>query len=312
MAECLLAILLVASSAKGPALLYRWPPLPVCSPRLSRARPDDGSWQSGLDNPWRVSHTPEALKEQAGSPGESSFVHDPEYKWQRPIVTIRTRSRSPSNSTSPHPVRERSFSPTPSEPPLSNEYDQLFGYQLDFLAGLLVPHRSMCHQKFQLVVDDLAFIGHPVCVDKDGKWKFRLEKPENGTRGRESKTSSSPLKNEREESEASSLTELPTEEGWLQFFHFVFVLDLPDPSSSASGNLSKYFDIIYEQVAFTTTAALFQEQVLSNFVEEECGKLGSLRDLSLSEGFFFLRLEKKSRLTKRSRRTLYRFCKERS
>src|SRR5690348_13721714 len=113
MAECLLAILLVTSSAKGPALVYRWPPLPVCSPRLSRARPDDGTWPSGLDNPWRVSHTTEALKEQAGTPDESSFVNDPEYRWQRPIMTIRARSRSPSHSASPHPTPDRSFSPTP-------------------------------------------------------------------------------------------------------------------------------------------------------------------------------------------------------
>ncbi len=287
MAECLLAILLVASSAEGPTLVYRLPPLPVCSPRLSRASPDDGSWPSGLDNPWRVSHTSEPLKEHVGSPDESSFLNDPEYKWQRPIVTIRTRSRSPSNSASPHPAPDRSFSPTPPEPTPSNEYDHLFGYQVDFLASLLVPHRSMCHQKFELLVDDLAFVGHPVCTDKDGKWRFKQEKPESGSRGRESKSSPSPAKpskKEREESEASSLTELPTEEGWLQTFHLVFVLDLPDPSSSASGNLSKYFDVVYEQVAFTTTAVLFQEQVRSNFVEEECNKLGILRELSLHEG----------------------------
>lgn len=283
MAESLLAILLVTSSAKGSALVYRWPPLPACSIRLSRARPVDGSWPSQLDNPWRASHTPEVLKEQATSPDEGSFLNDPEYLWQRPIITTRVRSPSMSNSASPHSPPDRSFSPPLPEQTISNEYDQLFGYQVDFLAGLLLPHRSMCHQKFELLVDDLVFIGHPVCVDDEGKWRFKPEKPETDTRGRESKCSPSPL---REASEASSATELPPETGWLQFFHLVFVLDLPDPSSSASGNLSKYFDIIYEQVAFTTTAVLFQEQVMNNFVEEECDKLGALRDLSLSEGSF--------------------------
>ncbi|KAF9446305.1 hypothetical protein P691DRAFT_761748 [Macrolepiota fuliginosa MF-IS2] len=281
MAESLLAILLVTSSAKGPALVYRWPPSPVCSPRLCRARPVDGSWPSQLDNPWRASHTPEALKEQTTNRDEPPFVDDPEHRWQRPIITVRIRSPSVSTGTSPHSPPDRTFSPPPPEPTFSDEYDQLFGYQVDFLAGLLLPHRSMCHQKFELVVDDLAFIGHPVCVDKNGKWTFTLEKSENGTRGRDSKGSPSPL---QEESEASSLTELQSEDGWLQFFHLVFVLDLPDPSSSASGNLSKYFDTIYEQVAFTVTAVLFQEQVTNNFVEEECDKLGALRDLSLSEG----------------------------
>ncbi|KAG5635964.1 hypothetical protein H0H81_009533 [Sphagnurus paluster] len=65
------------------------------------------------------------------------------------------------------------------------------------------------------------------------------------------------------------------------------VLDIPDPSSSASGNVSKYFDIIYEQIAFTVTAVLFQEQVLANFVETECDALGSLKDSCISKGESF-------------------------
>jgi hypothetical protein len=62
------------------------------------------------------------------------------------------------------------------------------------------------------------------------------------------------------------------------------VLDVPDPSSSASGNITKYFDIIYEQIAFPIAAVLFQEQVLSNFVEEECDMLGSLKDSCSAKG----------------------------
>lgn len=282
MAESLLALLLVTSSAKGPALVYRWPPLPTCSPRLSRARPDDGSWPSRTDNPWRASHTPEALKEQTSSPDDPSFVvDDPEYRWQRPVITARTRSPSISNSASPHSPIDRSLSPPPRAPTFLDEYDQLFGYQIDFLASLLLPHRSMCHQKFELLVDDLAFIGHPVCVDNEGKWRFKPEKVESDTQGNESKDSPSPFKGS---SETSSTVDLQPKVDWLQFFHLVLVCDLPDPSSSASGNLFKYFDIVYDQVAFTMTAVLFQEQVMNKFVEEECDKLGALRDLSLSEG----------------------------
>ncbi|KAF5359639.1 hypothetical protein D9756_003129 [Leucocoprinus leucothites] len=281
MAESLLAILLVNSSAKGPALVYRWPPLPVCSPRLNRTRPDDGSWPSQLDNPWRASHTPEALKEQTETMDEHSYADDPEYRWQRPVVIIRPRSPSMSDSTSPHSP-ERSFSPPIPELTATNEYDNLFGYQVDFLASLLSPHQSMCHQKFELLVDDLAFIGHPVHVDNEGKWVFKSEKGQNHARGREANASPASAK---EGSEASSVTQLqPEDDGWLQSFHLVFVCDLPDPSSSASGNLFKYFEIIYEQAAFPTTAVLFQEQVLNNFVEKECDKMGSIKDLTLSEG----------------------------
>jgi nitrogen permease regulator 3-like protein len=71
---------------------------------------------------------------------------------------------------------------------------------------------------------------------------------------------------------------------WLQTFHFVLVLDLPDPSSSASGNVSKYLDIIYEHIAFTVTAVLYQEQVLSNYVEQESDTLLNLKDQYASRG----------------------------
>jgi hypothetical protein len=62
------------------------------------------------------------------------------------------------------------------------------------------------------------------------------------------------------------------------------VLDLPDPSSSASGNVSKYFDAIYEQIAFTFAAVLFQEQVLENFVEKECDALIALQESLFKKG----------------------------
>ena len=70
----------------------------------------------------------------------------------------------------------------------------------------------------------------------------------------------------------------------MQTFHLVVVLELPDPSSSASGNIARYFDTIYEQVAFATTAVLYQEQVLHNFVETECEVLGALKDDYIKKG----------------------------
>jgi hypothetical protein len=173
------------------------------------------------------------------------------------------------------------------DPPSRNDYDDLLGYSSEFLAGLLCPHRSSCHQKFELLVDDLAFVGHPVSAEADGVWRFKPDRVKASSRGRESRNrlsqpdgfaSASPDKTSTPENPESVLS------SWLQTFHFVIVLDLPDPSSSASGNVSKYFDILYEQIAFTVTAVLFQEQVLSNFVEAECDVLGSLKDAYIARG----------------------------
>ncbi|KAK9466072.1 nitrogen permease regulator of amino acid transport activity 3-domain-containing protein [Lipomyces arxii] len=50
-------------------------------------------------------------------------------------------------------------------------WEQVFGYDADFLAALLCPRRSMCDTKFEFTVGDLAFLGLPMHIRQDGKWK---------------------------------------------------------------------------------------------------------------------------------------------
>ncbi|KAF8626403.1 hypothetical protein AX17_006570 [Amanita inopinata Kibby_2008] len=287
MAETLSAVVLVTSSAKGNSLVFWWPPYPTSSPRLCRARAPDVSWPSFLDNPWRASHPTDS---STMKPEDTSIVDASEYQWSRPSIM---QHRHPSDHDTHHhspsgrntPSKDRAFGP---EHSVTNEhYDMLFGYSSEYLANLLCPQPPMCHQRFELIVDNLAFLGHPVCADADGTWKFKLEKTSSNSRGRESRDSRSPRKQESEAS-ASPDRFSQIEKGsactWLQTFHLVFILDMPEPSSSASGNVSRYFDIIYEQIAFVITAVLFQEQVLSNFVEAECDILGTLKDSCISKG----------------------------
>ncbi|KAF7316927.1 hypothetical protein HMN09_00426900 [Mycena chlorophos] len=267
----LLALVLVTTSANGSSIVYRWPPSPVSSPRFSRAQPDT----LHLDNPWKTARPTDAnnllLDPSRGT------EPDPEREWKHPTAT-RDRSLSFSSSDS-QPASGRSSPVNDEGGSLKDEYDHIFGYPSEFLANLLCPQRSMCHQKFELVVEDLAFLGHPVSAEEDGGWRFKPEKVRGSDRGRDSR-------HKLPESRAGSAEKQPTPapSSWLQRFHFVMVLDVPDPSSSASGNITRYFDIIYEQIAFPVAAVLFQEQVLSNFVEEECDRLGSLKDQCAKQG----------------------------
>ncbi|GLB40544.1 putative nitrogen Permease regulator of amino acid transport activity 3 [Lyophyllum shimeji] len=284
MAETLLAILLVTTSATEASLVYRWPPSPSTTPRLSRARPaEDTLYHSQLDNPWRASHFPDAAAAQE-IPGLSkqSMETEAEYTWHRPDA-VRERSQSFSPSTS-HPGTGQNLA---DKSPVLYDYDHLFGYSADFLASLLCPQASMCHQKFELLVDNLAFIGHPVCAEEAGVWRFKPEKVKAGPRGRESRVGQSASASASPDSRPTSSEKVSPKSSWLNKFHFVLVLDIPDPSSSASGNVSKYFDIIYEQIAFTVTAVLFQEQVLHNFVETECDLLGRLKESCVLKGESF-------------------------
>lgn len=48
-------------------------------------------------------------------------------------------------------------------------YKTYLGYDIEILASILNPRPELAHQKFELVVDDLAFLGHPVAA-KGGSW----------------------------------------------------------------------------------------------------------------------------------------------
>lgn len=166
----------------------------------------------------------------------------------------------------------------------------MLGYNASYLAGVLCPKRSMCHQKFALKVDDLMFLGHPVCAEPGGQWRFKDRSASRGAsasantsvnpRGRKTRARQvsgdsirSNVDVEGEKGDSSPSPPQGTNVGWLQTFHVVFVHDLPDPSSAASGNVQKYFDAVYVQLAFPLTAVLFAAQVTSNFVEAECDRL---------------------------------------
>lgn len=295
MAETLLALLLVNSSAKGPNVIFRWPPQPEMATRLARPFPCLDGLQ--LDNPWRAANHNDLVpsaKEDAPVKCNLTLTHPSstgQYEWKSPSV-IRDRSRSFSRSVSlpvsgcNTPSKDHLFGDNELEKDsIDDDYHRILDYSTQFLAGMLCPKHTLCHQKFDLVVDDLAFIGHPVCSEDDGHWRFKSEKSTSGSRGRGS-TSCEVADDVKSEASANELSR-PTSQSrssWLHMFHFVLMLDMPDPPSSASGNISKYFDTVYEQIVFTITAVLFQEQVLSNFVEVECDSIGSLEAEYVAKG----------------------------
>lgn len=107
-----------------------------------------------------------------------------DYEWQRSGVRRPRRastsfphsppraSRGPGQRTPSHP--SHSHRPSPSQKPDHDRdaYTKLLGYRSSFLAGILSPKAALCHQKFELVVDELAFLGHPVYAGPDGGWAW--------------------------------------------------------------------------------------------------------------------------------------------
>ncbi|TDL21958.1 hypothetical protein BD410DRAFT_840090 [Rickenella mellea] len=303
MAETLAAVLLVTGSGKGQTLVFHWPPSPTVSPRLARPKPLHDANCSHVDNFWAVASNHDASLEGT-DPARPCLIRGDsqldgwEYEWKRPhtgrdhdIGRDRSRSfahsRSRPGSRRASPSRDRANGDDASRDSGEQSYVNLLGYRSDFLSTILCPQRHLCHQKFELVVDDLAFIGHPVCSEGDGEWKFKPEKSQQSARGRGSRNKrtedADAPPSEREPSPVGERSASHPKSN-LHIFHLVLVMDLPDPSSSASGNLFKYFHVIYEHVSITVTAVLFQEQVMNGFVEKECDALSALREVLVSKG----------------------------
>ncbi|KAF9898187.1 Nitrogen permease regulator 3, partial [Lobosporangium transversale] len=59
---------------------------------------------------------------------------------------------------------------------------KVLGYDIQFLANLLSPRQALCDKRFQLTVDDLTFIGHPVSLtgpefrERRDYWKWKASR----------------------------------------------------------------------------------------------------------------------------------------
>lgn len=191
-------------------------------------------------------------------------------------------------------------------------YQTFLGYDVDFLASVLAPRRELCHQKFELVIDDLAFVGHPVCVDEQGRWDPEAEDNhdlhhEGVRRGRnpKKKPTSASVNDpqdgyiihdpwEEPTSEAttgahaaakSSGFSFSSESSSMTLFHLVLVLDKPDPSPYMPWlDLTSWLQFFYDNIAFKMTAALFAEETRCRFISRESDKLSLLRERCMDDG----------------------------
>jgi hypothetical protein len=298
MAETLLAILLITSSAEKSTVAFRWPSHPRASPRFIRQKPiidpvkhaDAAWWASHYDAPLSSPTgglDPKALSELAREegfqcewrpPGSRSALRKSVSRHRRGPEEAGAGSRPGSGRNTPVMTFEEDFFEI--EEKTNGEFSDVLGFTTSQLGRMLSPgKRGLYHRKFELVVDDLVFIGHPVCKDEDGVWRERERvgdcpegKEECMGRGRGAGRTKA---GER----ASTSTQTP-----LNSFHLVLVLDHPDPSSTASGNLAKYFEQIYEHVSVPFARMLLREQAETRLVEIECEYLGVLEEECVMDG----------------------------
>jgi hypothetical protein len=202
---------------------------------------------------------------------------------------------------------------------IERQYSHALSYSLDFLSDMLSPPRSACNRKFEICVDELVFVGHPVCIGKDGKWAVPDEEAEEReSRGRSGRPPPGMPSNphvcgqgrhlravveageanvealpHQDQSPSGTKTEKKEKEDdgppTLNMFHLVLILDKPDPKVGAptegpGAGATGAFDEVYREIAFKWTAAAWALQVRDNFIERESWEMAKMRDKCLNEG----------------------------
>lgn len=199
---------------------------------------------------------------------------------------------------------------------IEDQYNYALSYPIDFLSDMLTPPRSACNRKFEICVDELVFVGHPVSVGKDGNWGYPTEMEEaddderSRGRGRRARDGGSHLGTVIEGKEG--ISGLPGQDGnkatatatatgrngdetpTLNMFHLVLVFDKPDPHPGATVMESlaplNMFDEVYREVAFKWTAAAYALQVQENFIAREVYVMAQFREKCIHDGKPFITL----------------------
>ncbi len=270
---CLLAILLFTSSSKGSHIAFRWPARSTASPRLARPLPLQ---PVPLDFNWRASHplngaSPDQELLDAAVTGIDESLPVQCHPNDDPIVgqqvTNGIRSRAASlSTTTPTTPHTNSYEQVDADARWyqDHDYKYILGYPISILAGKLFRfERKICNQRFELVIEELMFLGHPVCIGEDDTWGWKELyadlSPNDGT-DQESVSEPQPKDDSKE----------------FKAFHLILVLDRPDPSVGGDVNIGQFVDVYYKQIAQRLTAALHYEQARDGYVEKQADLLVDL------------------------------------
>ncbi|KAK5120519.1 hypothetical protein LTR85_006174 [Meristemomyces frigidus] len=138
----LIAVLLLTRSKPGPKLVFHYPvnPQPAASSTRGGASDISDSDQESDDEPEVDGATRDSLREVA-SVNSSAVVHPDE--------------TSPRNAD------------------IHSDSDHVLGYRVDTLEKLLSPGRWSDRKKFEICLDGITFVGHPVYANEDGSWSTK-------------------------------------------------------------------------------------------------------------------------------------------
>ncbi|KAI8384271.1 nitrogen permease regulator of amino acid transport activity 3-domain-containing protein [Radiomyces spectabilis] len=269
----LLAILLVVNSARGHHYVFSYPPDPK---RPLGLRVDSSSAGYTVAN----SITKASLHSQPLRPTNQADRYNSHGNGSA------DNSRRASVTTSPSKSQHDKFAGR----------DRIFNIEVSFLADALAPKLPLCDRKFQLSMDDLTFVGHPVSLTANDK-QDTVEEVEDhaGVAPSLSSPHRSPPPSPHDSqsrrrgghhyhnSARSSETEernadLVAASTHMTLFHVVYVLSPHDLE------LNNQVDSLYTHVILKYAASLRYEQLRCGYVQEEIEKMLALKEEAFNNG----------------------------
>ncbi|KAI4212265.1 MAG: hypothetical protein LQ351_004978 [Letrouitia transgressa] len=176
---CLLAILLLVKINSEPQIVFHYPPRP------------------GEDNSHFKRYLAQQQKDDPGSSSsddESTSSHE-----EQPQINVKTSSLKTGDNTPELDVEETGSASPKKGDFLKSQYkkakwNDIFGLRSNSLARLLCPDISVHKRKFELTIDDKAFIGWPVFASDGEHWRRKKrnkssELPKDKTETRDEGTS---------------------------------------------------------------------------------------------------------------------------
>lgn len=206
---------------------------------------------------------------------------------------------SPSMISSATSNGGNSLKSTPQVDPLNSvkEYriEKLFTFDIDFISDLATPPKALCNNRFELTVEDMVFLGLPIRVNDDGKWRPTKQKTNTkksaSTRNRSSsrresvlsdlKSRSHNMTDEDEEEvdgtrHESDIAEEETKsnvtDGGMYQFNLLFVLNPPVVEYNYR------VDEIFYYIVSRLSLLLRYEQQNSNYIWEESQKIMKMKE----------------------------------
>ncbi|KTW25789.1 hypothetical protein T552_03402 [Pneumocystis carinii B80] len=242
----LVAVLLVINSFSGSNLVFHFPPCPDTNQLLTNSC-QDIDILDGLS-----SDETESIEEESFVASELSDGHGEEGQLEDTDKDYIRR----------HP------------------WDNVLGFNSDFLADLLTPCKTHCGKKFELWVDELVFLGLPIHIRSDGTWSKQTNL------SRYCETNQCETFN-MFDLEVSGVNESQGEsidpsQHQMTLFHIVVAMKL-----SLTQNYHAKINEMYTNVVTKLAMALKYEQARTNYVWSQSEIILQMREKAVNDGMSF-------------------------